>query len=61
MLGEEVPYATTVAIDRFEQEGALRRIHATVHVDRENQRAILRHLQPPATRRTDAVVRPLAR
>ena len=41
LLGEEVPYATTVAIDRFEQEGALRRIHATVHVDRENQRAIL--------------------
>jgi len=41
LLGEEVPYATTVAIDRFEQDGALRRIHATVHVDRENQRAIL--------------------
>ena len=31
LLGEEVPYATTVAIDRFEQEGALRRIHATVY------------------------------
>ena len=41
LLGEEVPYATTVAIDRFEQDGALRRIHATIHVDRENQRAIL--------------------
>jgi len=41
LLGEEVPYATTVAIDRFEQDGALRRIHATVHVDRENQRGIL--------------------
>ena len=35
------PYATTVAIDQFEHEGALRRIHATVYVDRENQRAIL--------------------
>jgi GTP-binding protein Era len=41
LLGEEVPYATTVAIDRFEQEGPIRRIHATVYVDRENQRAIL--------------------
>ena len=41
LLGEEVPYATTVAIDRFELEGPMRRIHATVYVDRENQRAIL--------------------
>jgi GTPase len=41
LLGDEVPYATTVAIDRFVQEGALRRIHATVYVDRDNQKAIL--------------------
>ena len=41
LLGEEVPYAATVAIDRFVQEGALRRIHATVYVDRDNQKAIL--------------------
>jgi GTP-binding protein Era len=41
LLGDEVPYATTVAIDRFEHEGSVRRIHATVYVDRENQRAIL--------------------
>jgi GTP-binding protein Era len=41
LLGEEVPYATTVAVDRFEHEGALRRIRATIYVDRENQRAIL--------------------
>ena len=41
LLGEEVPYATTVAIDKFEQEGELRRIHATVYVDRDNQKAIL--------------------
>jgi GTP-binding protein Era len=41
LLGEEVPYAATVAIDRFEHRGALRRIHATIHVDRDNQRAIL--------------------
>jgi len=41
LLGEEVPYATTVAIERFAQEGDLRRIHATVYVERDNQRAIL--------------------
>ena len=41
LLGEEVPYATTVAIERFFEEGGLRRIHATVYVDRENQKAIL--------------------
>jgi GTP-binding protein Era len=41
LLGEEVPYAASVAIDSFAQEGALRRIHATVYVDRSNQKAIL--------------------
>jgi GTP-binding protein Era len=41
LLGEEVPYATTVAVDRFERDGALRRIHATIYVDRDNQRPIL--------------------
>ena len=41
LLGEEVPYAATVAIDSFEHRGELRRIHASIHVDRENQRAIL--------------------
>jgi len=41
LLGEEVPYATTVAIDRFEERDGVRRIHATVYVDRANQRPIL--------------------
>ena len=41
LVGEEVPYATTVTIDRFEQEGDLRRIFASVLVDRASQRAIL--------------------
>ena len=40
-LGDEVPYATTVVIDSFQQEGQLRRIHATVYVDKAGQRAIL--------------------
>ena len=41
LLGEEVPYATTVGIDSFSDEGEVRRIHATVYVERDNQRAIL--------------------
>jgi GTP-binding protein Era len=41
LLGEEVPYATTVAIDSFEQAGDVRRIHATIYVEKANQRAIL--------------------
>jgi GTP-binding protein Era len=41
LLGEEVPYATTVAIDQFEERGSLRRIHATIYVDKASQRAIL--------------------
>ena len=41
LLGDEVPYATTVGIEQFEIDGALRRIHATVYVDKASQRAIL--------------------
>jgi len=41
LLGEEVPYAAAVVIERFAHDGDIRRIHATVYVDRDNQRAIL--------------------
>ncbi len=41
LLGEEVPYETAVVVDRFVHEGDVRRIHASVIVDRENQKAIL--------------------
>ena len=40
-LGDEVPYSTAVVIDSFEHEGDLRRIRATVFVDKASQRAIL--------------------
>jgi len=40
-LGEEVPYSTTVGIDSFEHAGDLRRIHATVYVDKASHRAML--------------------
>jgi GTP-binding protein Era len=41
LLGQELPYATTVAIDRFVHEGGIRRIAASVYVDRDNQKAIV--------------------
>jgi GTP-binding protein Era len=41
LLGEEIPYETTVLIDRFVHEGGVRRIHASVVVDRGNQKGIL--------------------
>jgi len=40
-LGAEVPYATSVSVDSFEHKGELRRIHATVSVDKASQRSIL--------------------
>jgi len=41
LSGDELPYASTVAIERFVHEGELRRIAATVYVERDSQRAIL--------------------
>ncbi len=40
-LGAEVPYATTVTIDKFAEDGKLLRIAATVHVERDGQKAIV--------------------
>jgi GTP-binding protein Era len=40
-LGEELPYRCEVAIDSFKEEGALRRIEATILVERESQKAIV--------------------
>jgi GTP-binding protein Era len=41
LLGEELPYATTVEIERFREDGRVRRIHAAILVDREGQKAIV--------------------
>jgi len=38
---EEIPYATTVAIDQFEEGLKLTRIAATIHCEREGQKRIL--------------------
>lgn len=40
-IGEEVPYSISVIIEQFVTEGNLRRIHACVLVERENQKAII--------------------
>ncbi len=40
-LGEELPYNCEVAIDSFKEEGALRRIEATIWVDRESHKPIV--------------------
>ena len=40
-LGEELPYATTVEIERFVEEGRLLRIGAVIWVEREGQKKIV--------------------
>ena len=40
-LGEELPYGTTVDIERFEHEGDLRRINATVIVSKAAHKAMV--------------------
>lgn len=41
LLGEEIPYSTSVMIDQFTMEGELRKIHASIIVDKTNQKAIV--------------------
>ncbi|WP_103705994.1 GTPase Era [Paraburkholderia eburnea] len=39
--GDELPYTSTVIIEKFEQEGRLRRIFATILVERDTQKAMV--------------------
>jgi GTP-binding protein Era len=43
LTGQEIPYAVAVTIDSFKEEkqGALIRIHATIHVERDSQKGIV--------------------
>jgi GTP-binding protein Era len=41
LLGDELPYTIAVVVDTFEMDGALRRIQATIYVDRPSHKAIV--------------------
>ncbi len=41
LMGDEIPYATSVVIEEFKMEGSLRRIHASIIVEKANQKAIV--------------------
>lgn len=41
LLGDELPYGIAVEIEKFETEGALRRIHAAVIVDKPGHKGIV--------------------
>ena len=40
-LGDELPYATTVEIEAYREEGRLLRVHAVIWVERDGQKAIV--------------------
>ena len=40
-VGDELPYTSTVLIEKFEQEGALRRVFAAILVDRDMHKAMV--------------------
>jgi GTP-binding protein Era len=40
-VGDELPYTSTVVIEKFEQEGRLRRIFAAILVERDGHKAML--------------------
>ena len=41
LLGDELPYASTVVIERFETQGNLRRIHAAIIVAKESHKGMM--------------------
>jgi GTPase len=41
LVGDELPYTSTVLIEKFEQEGNLRRIFAAILVERDSQKAMM--------------------
>jgi len=41
LLGDELPYSTAVDVEKFEQEGNLRRISAAIYVDKPSHKAIV--------------------
>ena len=41
LTGDELPYASTVVIDKFEEQGNLRRISASIVVERDNHKGMV--------------------
>jgi GTP-binding protein Era len=41
LMGDELPYTSTVVIDKFEEEGGLRRIAATIVVERDAHKGMV--------------------
>jgi GTP-binding protein Era len=41
LLGEELPYAATVMVEKFEMRGPLRHIHIAIVVDKTNHKAMV--------------------
>jgi GTP-binding protein Era len=41
LLGDELPYSIAVVVERFELEGTMRRIAATIYVDKPGHKAIV--------------------
>lgn len=41
LIGDEIPYSTSVVIDQFKLEGHLHKIYATILVEKSNQKAII--------------------
>ena len=41
LLGDELPYASAVIIDKFAMEGTMRRIHASILVDKDSHKGIV--------------------
>ncbi|SEF91741.1 GTPase Era [Nitrosomonas ureae] len=41
LVGDEIPYSTSVVIDQFKLENHLHKIYATILVDKPNQKAII--------------------
>ena len=41
LVGDELPYTSTVLIEKFEQEGNLRRVFAAILVERDSQKAMV--------------------
>ncbi len=41
LTGDELPYTSTVVIDKFEEEGALKRVSATIVVERDGHKGMV--------------------